>query len=346
MLYIATSGKLLVVDPADGEPAVAERLEGPEPETLAAHPDDPERVFCGTFTDGLYRSTDAGRNWERVGTDTIDPDEDPETAERRGAAGGISVMSVAIDPSDPSTVWAGTEPSAVFRSTDGGDSWEQLTGLTGVSSSDDWAFPPRPYTHHVRWLEIDPSDPDRVYVGIEAGALVITPDGGETWIDRPEGSRRDNHTLATHPDAPGRVYSAAGDGYAESNDSGQHWTHPQDGLEHTYVWGLAVDSGDPDTVLVSSAHGAGNAHGHGGSENADAYVYRRTDGPWERVDGLPTGEGVVRATLGAGDPGEFYAANNHGLFRSTDRGEHWQQLGIDWRDRVGNTGARELLVVS
>lgn len=345
-VYVATRAGLLIVEGRESQdPAVEQTLVDAEPECLAVHPAAPERVFCGTFRSGLHRSTDGGASWERVGTTQIDPEEDPEQTDRRGAAGGISVMAVAIDPSDPDRIWAGTEPSALFRSSDGGETWQRIGGLNAVDSVDEWAFPPRPYTHHVRCLAIHPTDPDRVYVGIEAGAFLLSTDGGETWTDRPSGSRRDNHSLAVHPDATDRVYAAAGDGYAESIDGGRHWEHPQQGLDHRYVWGLAVDSGDPETVLVSAAHGAGDAHGHGGTDQADAYCYRRVETEWERCEALPTGPGVVRPTLASGRHHEFVAASNRGLYRSPDRGASWERCPIDWTEYVGDQGARAIAVV-
>ena len=75
-------------------------------------------------------------------------------------------------------VYAGTDPSAVIRSDTGGDNWVELTGLRAPPSTDTWSFPPRPHTHHVRWIEADASVADRVFVAIEAGALVRTFDGG------------------------------------------------------------------------------------------------------------------------------------------------------------------------
>ncbi|MFB6192502.1 MAG: WD40/YVTN/BNR-like repeat-containing protein [Haloarculaceae archaeon] len=344
-VHVALRDRLLVIEGEDGVPTAGERLVEHDLECVAVHPDRPDRVFCGTFGAGLQRSIDGGDSWERVGIDAIDPGEDPETARRRGTD-GISVMSVAVDPADPDVVWAGTEPSALFRSADGGESWERVEGITDLPSAGEWSFPPRPYTHHVRWIEVDPADRDRVYAGIEAGALLVTPDGGETWIERPPGSRRDNHTLATHPDATGRVYAAAGDGYAESTDAGESWERPQDGLDHRYVWSVAADPGDPDTVVVSAASGAGNAHGHGGAEDADSYLYRRTGGSWERVgEGVPTGEGVLRAVLAAGRAaGEFYAANNHGVYRSRDGGESWEILPIAWPGSYRKRTVRGLAV--
>jgi photosystem II stability/assembly factor-like uncharacterized protein len=315
-VYGALGDRLLVVEgtrpraDAPGEWTATERLVGRDIECVAAAPATPGRVFVGTVASGLVRSTDGGDTWERVGGF-----EDRVTA-------------VTVGPQDPGTVWAGTEPSAVYRSRDGGDTWERRGGLTDLPSADQWSFPPRPHTHHVRWLAVNPHDPAHVYVAIEAGAFVRSVDGGVTWEPHPEGARRDTHTLATHAGAPCRVYAAAGDGYAESPDCGATWTHPENGLDHGYVWGLAVDTGDPDTVVVSAASGAWRAHS---PERAESYVYRRAGGTWEvAMAGLPDAEGSVRAVFSAGEAGEFYALTNRGLFRSGDGARSWARLDVEW----------------
>ena len=326
-VYAALQDRLLVCTADETEPAswtTTTRLEGHDLECVAVTHHDPARVFVGTFEDGLFRA--------QAGADKTDTDAGgPSFEGLETEFASEAVTALAISPHDPDTVYAGTEPSRFYRSRDGGDTWTQLPGLTDLPSAEEWSFPPRPHTHHVRWLEVDPFDPDRLYVGIEAGALVLSTDGGETWQERPEGSRRDNHTLATHADREGRVYTAAGDGYAESDDGGESWTHPQNGLEHTYCWGLAVDPGDPDSVIVSSASGARSAHT---AERADSYVYRRTDDePWERLEdcGLPTGEGVVRAVFATTGAEEVvYALNNAGLYVSEDFGGRWERVDIDW----------------
>ncbi len=321
--FLALPDRLLVADLATG--SVRERLSDRSPECVAVSPADPDRVLVGTFDDGLHRSTDGGDSFARVDADAMAPD---------------AVTAVTVSPHDPDEVWVGTEPSRVYRSTDGGETFARLPGLTDLPSAADWSFPPRPDTHHVRWIEPDPGDPDHWYVAIEAGALVETSDAGATWSDRVPGSRRDVHTLGTHPDAPERVYAAAGDGYAESDDRGATWDHPQAGLDHRYVWGLAVDPGDPDTVIVSAAAGAGAAHRRG-----EAYLYRRRRGAeWDRIGGgpdarrredenaeteaaaFPDGDGTYRAVLAAGaEPGEVWAANDRGLFRTADAGETWSR---------------------
>ncbi len=299
-------------------------------ECLAASAAVPNRLFVGTFESGLLRSTDWGETVEHV-----------ETPFERHP-----VTALTVSPHDPDTVYAGSEPSALYRSTDAGETWNRLEGLSDVTSAAEWSFPPRPDTHHVRWVAVDPFDPDRLLVGIEAGALVVSPDGGETWIDRPAGSRRDNHTLSFHPTSEGRCYSAAGDGYAESDDGGETWRQPQAGLEDRYCWGLAVDPADPDCVLVSSASGARRAHN---AEAARSFVYRKTGSDsWERLDdrGLPMGDGVVRAVLATtGEPEVVYAATNVGLFRSTDFGDSWRPLTPAWPPALESKRPRSLLAL-
>ena len=324
-VYGAMRDGLLVV--RDGE-ATRRRLEY-DLECLAAHPDAPGRCFLGTFDEGLYRSTDGGRRLERVGADALESDR---------------VTAVAVDHDDPDVVWAGTEPSEVYRSTDGGDTWAARPGVRELPSAEEWYFPPRPDTHHVRWLEPDPVSEGRLYVGIEAGALVRTDDAGETWIDRPGGARRDNHSLATHPGAPGRVYAAAGDGYAESRDGGDTWSTPQAGLEHTYCWSVAVAPEDPDTVVLSSASGPRSAHS---PPDATSYVYRRTGDAWERcTEGLPGPDGMARAVLDVDrETGTFYALTNRGLYRSADDGRSWTDAGVGWEEAFVSQAPRGLAVL-
>lgn len=301
--YAGLSDRLLV---GDGE--WTERLAGHTLECVAADPRAPDRAFVGTVDGGLQRTTDGGTRWERV----LDA--------------GDRVTSVTVSPHDADVLWTGTEPSAVYRSTDGGETWTERAPLTDLDSASRWSFPPRPHTHHVRWIAVAPDDPDRLYVAVEAGAFVRSPDGGETWRDHPDSGRYDNHTLATHPAAPERVYTAAGDGYALSTDRGETWTHPQTGLDHRYVWSVAVHPDDPDTVVVSAARGARSAH----STSGESYVYRTTGEGWElAMDGLPEPEGLARAVLSADGDG-FAALTNNGLFRS-QAGRQWTQVG-SWDD--------------
>jgi photosystem II stability/assembly factor-like uncharacterized protein len=298
---------------------VDQNLRGQSSECVAVDPRDPARVYCGTAGAGLFRSRDSGRNWQPVGPGIDHP----------------TITAVAVDYAERGDgfgiVYAGTEPSAVFRSETSGDSWVDLAGLRALPSAATWSFPPRPYTHHVRWIEADRSAANRVFVAIEAGALVRTFDGGRTWHDRAGGGPYDTHTAATHRFAPGRIYSAAGDGYFESTDGGDSWRSPEEGLQHRYLVSVAVDPADPDTVVVSATDGPFVAYR---PKSAEAYVYRRT-GPnrWEQaMRGLPEAKGTTASRFAThdGEPGVVYAANNRAVFRSDDAGRSWDTLDIPW----------------
>ena len=317
---IGMQDSLLVLQ-SSNEYKIHECLKGTDPQIIAFDPQNPSRAYCGTFGDGLWKTDDSGQTWSTIGKDVIS---------------SHNVTSVSVSPLDRrnkfNKVYVGTEPSALYISNDGGESWERMSALNNLPSSTSWSFPPRPWTHHVRWIEPDANNLDYVFVAIEAGALVQSHDGGRTWIDRVEQGPYDTHTLATHPMAPKRLYSSAGDGHFESFDYGESWKRPTAGLRHHYIFGLAVDSGNPQVVIVSASVGPGKAYS---IENAESFVYRRSDDAekWKAVsNGLPEPSGTT-ITLLAANPktkGEFYAANNRGLFISTDSGISWEKLDIQW----------------
>ncbi len=330
-LLIPTEHALLIVRHASRW-IVEEHLQGKSPECVAVDPNRPALAYCGTWGSGLWRSDDAGRTWEPVG---------------RGIA-HAEITAVAVSPAEQTerigVIYAGTEPSTVFRSDDGGETWTELSGLRTLPSASTWSFPPRPDTHHVRWIEPDPSLASRVFVAIEAGALVRTLDGGRTWLDRVPGGPYDTHTAATHRLAPARVYSAAGDGYFESDDAGGRWTHNIDGLRHHYLVGVAVDPADPESIIVSAAAGPWVAYS---SRDAEAYVYRKTARrPWEpAMQGLPDARGTTASRFATHpeEPGVVYAANNRGLFRSADAGRSWKALEVSWPPRALAQGVEALI---
>src|SRR5699024_759425 len=114
--------------------------------------------------------------------------------------------------------------------------------------------PPRPHTSHVRWITPSYADENYLHVSIEFGAFISTKDHGESWQDRPFYSPLDTHTLLAHPQAPGRLYAACGDGltakghaYAESADEGRTWNYISEGLEeHPYLYNMALHPNDPN----------------------------------------------------------------------------------------------------
>lgn len=339
-LSIAMEDALLTIRRnADAAWTMQESLVGKKCRCVAADPATPGRVYCGTEDAGLWRTDDGGGSWQAC--DALEP---------------RHVTAVAVSTTE-GIIFAGTEPSAVFCSTDGGDRWESLDGLSTLPSSSTWSFPPRPDTHHVRWIAPDPVAPSRLFVAIEAGALVRSEDGGRTWRDRVPGSPIDTHTLVAHARDRQRLYSAAGDGYFESHDRGLTWQKPEDGLRHRYVWSCIVDPQDPDTVVISSAQTAFDAHM---TRRAESWIYRKTRGTgtdatagngagWRPVQaGLPEPKGTSISTLALDpiEPGVAYAANNRGIFRSTDMGDTWQRLDVPWPERFLNQRVTGLAVAA
>src|ERR671916_2811152 len=319
-LMIGMQDSLLVLE-SSNKYKIHECLKGTDPQIIALDPQNPSRAYCGTFGDGLWKTDDSGQTWNRIGKDAI-------------SSQNVTSASVSLIAHENSfnRVYVGTEPSALYSSDDGGDSWENMEALNNLPSSTSWSFPPRPWTHHVRWIEPDVNNLGYVFVVIEAGALVQSRDGGRTWIDRVEQGPYDTHTLVTHPKAPARLYSSAGDGYFESFDYGDSWTSPMEGLRHSYLYSVAVDSGDPQNVIVSASISPGSAYS---VEDAESFVYKRDeDGvKWRAIsNGLPEPIGTT-ITIFVANPrvsGEFFAVNNRGLFISSDSGDSWKKLDTSW----------------
>lgn len=306
-IVVATDSEVVTAQ-ADHDSRMAPSALPDRPTCLAVDPGTPGAVWCGTRRGGVFRSDDAGMTWRPMGLD------------------GVHVTAVAASPVAHGTVWAGTEPSTVWRSADGGGTWEETRDLNELRSSSEWSFPPKPDTHHVRWIACHPRDAGRLWVAIEAGALVSTADGGRTWRDRVSGGPWDTHELAIHRDAPNVLRSAAGDGYFESEDGGLTWASPMDGLEVGYLRSVAIDPGTAGVVVISASTGPRTAYMAGRS---DGRLYRRVrDGRWERVrDGWPEVPSTIAPLLAPGEgPGELWSADERGVHRSLDGGVSWQMV--------------------
>jgi len=306
--YAATGDGLARLDEAGEAWTVELALSGSGAQCLAVDPADPETVFVGLREDGVRRSVDGGRTW----TDCKLPDP--------------AVFSLAVSAAD-GAVYAGTEPSRLFRSDDGGESWSELDALLELPSQPSWSFPPRPWTSHVRWIAPSPHDPGLLLVGIELGGLMRSSDGGQSWQDHRPGAQRDVHSLAWHPHTPDRAYEAGGGGAAFSTDAGESWQPADEGLDRHYSWSVTVDPSDPDCWYVSASTGPYAAHGRG---DPQARIYRRRDGePWRPLaGGLPEPLSAMPYALVATD-GRLVAGLADGqLWESPDRGDSWTAMRL------------------
>lgn len=318
-LFVATSDSLARIVPQGNDWTVKTMLEGSGMRCLALDPHNSATIYAGSRGKGVWKSLDRGVHWENLQL--------PES----------DVFSLAVSAAD-GAVFAGTEPSHLFVSRDGGQTWQELEALLQIPSAPKWSFPPRPWTSHVRWIAPNPHDAKLLLVGIELGGLMRSEDGGQTWSDHRSGAQRDVHALAWHPKVPGRAYEAGGGGATWSHDGGKTWQAADAGRNQDYTWGLVVDPEDPDCWYISASMGPREAHSE--DVNAQAHIYRwRGHGPWEVLGGgLPQPLDSHPYAL-ASISGSLYAGLGDGrIYHSEDGKDTWQQLNLQG-DRLSSVCA-------
>jgi photosystem II stability/assembly factor-like uncharacterized protein len=302
-LYAATGDGIARLDESGAEWAVEHSLGGSGAQCLAVDPSDAGTAYAGLRTGGVRRTSNGGETW----FDCSPPEP--------------GVFSLAVSAAD-GAVYAGTEPSRLFRSDDRGRTWRELDALLDLPSRPTWSFPPRPWTSHVRWIAPSPHDADLLLVGIELGGLMRSTDRGESWQDHRPGAQPDVHSLAWHPRVPGRAYEAGGGGSAWSDDAGETWHAADDGRDRNYTWSVAVDPEDPERWYISASTGPFAAHRRG---DPQARIYQRRKGePWHALTGgLPDPLPAMPYALVAAEGRLFAGLADGRLWESRDRGDTW-----------------------
>lgn len=283
---------------------------------LAADPLDKAIVYAGTQASGVLRSNDMGKTWQPSGL------------------GGVCIRSLAVSNLERGTVYAGTKPPMLFVSRDNGTTWTELTAFRKTRRWY-WLSPAEPpsLTPYAHSIALSPTDPKVIIVGIEAGAVVRSADGGQSWVGHRPGAVRDCHMLTFHATNGDWVYESGGTGVAFSRDGGQTWTQPRMGLDRRYGWACAADPARPNVWYVSASPSPMAAHVEG---KANAYVFRSVEGAaWEKLSGgLPQPLNAMAYALltDPGAPGHVYAGLGNGaVWHSTDYGDNWQQFPFNLR---------------
>jgi photosystem II stability/assembly factor-like uncharacterized protein len=190
----------------------------------------------------------------------------------------------------------------------------------------------KPLTAYVQAIALSPTDPNTILVGIEAGAVVQSRDGGQTWSGHRRGALRDCHTLCFHATQGDWAYCGGGTGagVAVSRDAGATWTQPKEGLDRHYGWAVAADPARPDVWYAALSPGPWHAHSE---HNAQAALFRSMGGAaWQRLTGgLPQPLNAMPYALltDPSAPGQVYAGLANGeVWHSTDHGDTWRQLNV------------------
>jgi photosystem II stability/assembly factor-like uncharacterized protein len=199
----------------------------------AVHASD-DALLAGTYGDGLFRSADGGRSWERI-------------------EAGLTASTFRF----VSATLAGTEPARVYRSRDGGQSWDELEGIRRIPGHQDWYLPYSPRAGAARNAYVTG---DRWLVAAEVAGLLRSDDGGRTWACEPVAGDEDVHHVTGHPDDPDLVYVSLGTasltrrggqhgGIARSRDGGGSWEK----VETDYTRATIVPAARPDLLLAGPA---------------------------------------------------------------------------------------------
>jgi photosystem II stability/assembly factor-like uncharacterized protein len=293
-------------------------------DTLVVDPTDPNRFYAGASHEpafdligGVYRSTDGGstllrKNQGLLQTFVWSLASAPQTAVAQMLNGWGVLQSLTGAPAVPLTasrLYAGTWGGGVFRSTDGGLSWEERPQGLGL-----------PYVYAV---EAAPGDPNIVYAGTfySNNGVYKSTDGGDTWFEVStglEGSNRVIFSLAVDPTVPDRVYAGTWDGVFKSTDGGASWRAttglPVEGEEGTEVMALAINPQFPQ-ILYAGTYGQG--------------IYKSTDSgeTWFPINsGLPPEAFVFDVLVDPQQPDIVYVATSNRVYKSENSGATWRVL--------------------
>jgi photosystem II stability/assembly factor-like uncharacterized protein len=317
LLYVGTGDGMFVFRVSGKELELVGRgIEGNAVRGIAVHPEDSKIAYvaCGLRGWGLYRTQDAGRSWELLGFKDR------------------WVWDVVLHPNDPKTLYVGTEPPMLYLSRDNGKTFKAFEGIERLPSRPSWKFFYEPfYGGHIHGIALHPKRPERIFAGVEHGALIYSHDHGKTWHKALVG--HDLHRIALDPTNPDRVFAGTGEGLFISATAGQTWQAVPT-LKDKYVHGISFDPRAVHRVYVYA--------GEAGSP-----LYRSDDGGRSFVPigkGLPENGPADSLSLHPEEPNVlFYGGEvqkrRGQLFVSLDGGESFEPLGEElpkiWRLRAG-----------
>jgi photosystem II stability/assembly factor-like uncharacterized protein len=318
---------------------------------MKGSPADPNRLYAsqcsGWFGQMIQRSNDGGKTWDPVGNKFI-YDGVPGTHQfYDGKPHPWEFKRVwHLEPSltDPDTVYAGIEDAALFRSKDGGQNWEEISGLRKHGSGPRWQ--PGAGGMCLHSIIQDPKNPGRMFIAISAAGAFRTDDGGETWqpinkglkslyIPDPEAEvGHCVHHIAMHQARPGVLFMQKHWDVMRSDNGGDLWHEVSGNLPTDFGFVIDVHAHNPETIYVVPIKSDSEHY----PPDAKLRVYRSKSGgnEWEALtSGLPQSDcyvNVLRDAMAVDSMdscGVYFGTTGGQVYASADAGDNWKPIVRD-----------------
>ncbi|GAC1397973.1 MAG: hypothetical protein NVSMB65_16680 [Chloroflexota bacterium] len=318
---------------------------------VKASPVAPNRLYAsqssGWFGQMIQRSDDGGTTWEPVGHEFV-YDGVPGTHQwYDGTQHPWQFTRIwHLEPSltDPETVYAGAEDAALFRTVDGGRSWEEMSGLRRHTSGPSWQ--PGAGGMCLHTIALDASNPERIFIAISAAGAFRTDDGGTTWRPINQGLRSEGipdskakvghcvHRIALHAARPDVLYMQKHWDVMRSDDAGESWREVSGNLPSDFGFPIAVHTHEPETIYVVPITSDSLHYPPEGKLR----VYRsRTGGnEWEALThGLPQSDcyvNVLREAMAVDtldSCGVYFGTTGGQVYASANGGDTWAPIVRD-----------------
>jgi photosystem II stability/assembly factor-like uncharacterized protein len=311
-------------------------------------PAHPDRIFASQssswFGQIIQRSDDGGRSWEPVGNQFA---YDGVPGTHQWYDGTPHPWEFArvwhLEPSlhDPDQIYAGVEDAALFRSDDGGKSWQELSGLRTHGSGPAWQ--PGAGGMCLHTILLDPTDPARIFIAISSAGTFRSEDSGKTWQPINRGLVSEQipnptaevghcvHRIAMHPSRPNVLFMQKHWDVMRSDDGGDSWQEVSGNLPSDFGFPIEVHAHEPETLYVVPIKSDSEHYPPDGKLR----VYRsRTGGnEWEALtSGLPQEHcyvNVLRDAMARDslDPcGVYFGTTGGQVYASADAGDRWRAI--------------------
>jgi photosystem II stability/assembly factor-like uncharacterized protein len=314
-------------------------------------PVDPNRVFAsqstGWFGQLIQRSNDGGKTWEPVGNKFV-YEGTPGTHQWYDGTPHpwefARVWHLEPSPTDPDVVYAGVQDAALFRSTDGGQTWDEVSGLRQHPTAGAWAPGAGGLCLHT--ILIDPVDSRRMVIAISAAGAFRTDDGGESWRPINRGLKSEGipnptaevghcvHRIAMHPSRPNVLFMQKHWDVMRSDNGGESWREISGNLPTDFGFTIDLHTHEPETVYVIPIKSDSEHYPPDGKLR----VYRSRSGgtEWEPLtNGLPQRDCYVNVLRDAmavdslDSCGIYFGTTGGQVYASADAGDTWTAIVRD-----------------